>query len=497
MNHRSTIRGLPNIGNTCFAAAVLQNLGWCLFTDNVPYADLKSLDRKDMMHNAILFLSKYMYVSPSGYEKIGSLIFNIVSELQFADGRQHDAHEFLICLLDFFSQQPRWYAQFSRFKSSDLLRCEVCNFSPPAIQANENIFFICLDRKKTSKNSSIEFEVYFSDGATAIIEAEGGKKTCEQLSVSVAKMFDKTDKAYFLFAFFADDKPHPLKPADIFPAKKKVYAYEVSALHKKWTFAQHTLCGTPLGPPRLVSFQNNLHDAVEKNSKDILDIVRPGRFQELFGTKKRKLDDIYHRNLIDDRPFVLANAKEELDVYEMIEVQWKAKTMHTLCELKKFFSLQKQPHLSLSRQRRQEQKFDLQPLVRESEEGRLEEFEISERWKCEKCDKKVPSHHTFKYFCESSPPKFLCVVLKRFNQNQTKNSASVTFQNQLSCFGQVYNLGACILHHGTLQRGHYTSVVFFEEKYFHCDDDAIQEISSRQLFDACRKLVYILFFVAK
>jgi len=98
-------------------------------------------------------------------------------------------------------------------------------------------------------------------------------------------------------------------------------------------------------------------------------------------------------------------------------------------------------------------------------------------------------------------PDVIIITLGRFNPDSTKNNLHVDFELEgldLTKFFTYpvvhkhhYDLYATINHHGTLNFGHYTSRIKYQNRWLHIDDDRVREIHPD---DVVHPSVYILFY---
>jgi ubiquitin C-terminal hydrolase len=105
-------------------------------------------------------------------------------------------------------------------------------------------------------------------------------------------------------------------------------------------------------------------------------------------------------------------------------------------------------------------------------------------YKCEKCKSQNVIH---KYYIWELP-KTLTIALKRFNNNSTKLNNLIKFSDNFSLNKYIWNysesidtynnysLYSVINHYGNLNRGHYTSIINNNNKWYVMDDDHISEI---------------------
>ena len=96
-------------------------------------------------------------------------------------------------------------------------------------------------------------------------------------------------------------------------------------------------------------------------------------------------------------------------------------------------------------------------------------------------------------------PETLVIFLARFkfgNGRICKNQAIVNLPNQLRIGPESfhYNLRACALHHGSrVQSGHYTALIFNDNKLLHIDDTRCSDVTCEwQLLS--QQTVYLTFF---
>ena len=128
--------------------------------------------------------------------------------------------------------------------------------------------------------------------------------------------------------------------------------------------------------------------------------------------------------------------------------------------------------------------------------------ELVEDYYCDKCTEK---HNAWKTQVICSLPKYLIIVLKRFNEMNLKNSNKITVPEMLNLNSFTYQkmndkvpnliLKGVIHHRGSTLSGHYFSSNLWNNKWYRCDDSMIREIS---MTPAVRDQdAYILFYYHK
>ena len=104
------------------------------------------------------------------------------------------------------------------------------------------------------------------------------------------------------------------------------------------------------------------------------------------------------------------------------------------------------------------------------------------------------SHYEFSKF--EDPPKVLMMVLNRFSftLSAKNNKTAVTIDRKLKLDSNIYDLIACIEHHGeTASSGHYTAKLLYPDVAFSCDDYYVSTI--KQLKDEISRNAYLLFYM--
>jgi len=82
-----------------------------------------------------------------------------------------------------------------------------------------------------------------------------------------------------------------------------------------------------------------------------------------------------------------------------------------------------------------------------------DQLDNDNQWKCDKCKKSVNAIINKKIV---SMPKYLIIVIKRYNNNNQKNNIPVNMPIALSINNLHYCLRGIILHSGSTNGGHYT-----------------------------------------
>ena len=111
---------------------------------------------------------------------------------------------------------------------------------------------------------------------------------------------------------------------------------------------------------------------------------------------------------------------------------------------------------------------------------RSEKLQDDNRWYCDKCKKKrIASKKTV----INKWSKNLLIHLKRFKQRGSryiKNNQLIDIPN---IWKEQYHLKGMVIHSGSLNGGHYVSVVNYNDKWILCNDSSIKKIGSSELED--------------
>jgi ubiquitin C-terminal hydrolase len=114
---------------------------------------------------------------------------------------------------------------------------------------------------------------------------------------------------------------------------------------------------------------------------------------------------------------------------------------------------------------------------------KVEEREIDD-WKCEKCTVKSNYKKTRKLW---NVPDLIFININRFINIPIKNMNNINIDNNLifkkgsiynSNEDMIYEIKGIALHHGNSQLGgHYTCICKYNTKYYHYDDEAVNELT--------------------
>lgn len=112
------------------------------------------------------------------------------------------------------------------------------------------------------------------------------------------------------------------------------------------------------------------------------------------------------------------------------------------------------------------------------------------RYKCDHCKSET---NAVKRLEVERLPTVLIIYLKRFNGNRhRKVETNMDIPLQFDHSEGSYDLIGVVDHHGTLDRGHYTSSILIDGRWYDTDDQKIYEISKSQVVS---KHAYILFYL--
>jgi len=89
-------------------------------------------------------------------------------------------------------------------------------------------------------------------------------------------------------------------------------------------------------------------------------------------------------------------------------------------------------------------------------------------------------------------PEYLFIMLNRFDTYGHKIDKPMNIPYQY----KNYVLLGAVIHYGLNQFGHYVSILHLNQKYYHCDDDKISEISQEQ-FLKMASIAYLLCYIRK
>ena len=123
----------------------------------------------------------------------------------------------------------------------------------------------------------------------------------------------------------------------------------------------------------------------------------------------------------------------------------------------------------------------------------IEYLEGDNAYDCKKCKRKVKAEKLCKF---QSLPDYLMVTLKRFKYERKKNEqkkinsrCEFPFEVNIEPYSNkskvknyyTYKLKGVVLHEGTVERGHYTSLVREKNEWLKFDDTEVKEISSSEV----------------
>ena len=106
----------------------------------------------------------------------------------------------------------------------------------------------------------------------------------------------------------------------------------------------------------------------------------------------------------------------------------------------------------------------------------IEKLTGDSQWRSEKENKLVDAYKRLQL---KSLPKYLLIQLKRFSffSYSNKNNTPIDIPINLDLGNSVYNLRGIIYHMGSVNGGHYVSIINHNNKWYLCDDANVSEVN--------------------
>lgn len=107
---------------------------------------------------------------------------------------------------------------------------------------------------------------------------------------------------------------------------------------------------------------------------------------------------------------------------------------------------------------------------------KIEKLTGDSQWRSEKEKKLVDAYKRLQL---KSLPKYLLIQLKRFSffSYSNKNNTPIDIPINLDLGNSVYNLRGIIYHMGSVNGGHYVSIINHNNKWYLCDDANVSEVN--------------------
>lgn len=109
---------------------------------------------------------------------------------------------------------------------------------------------------------------------------------------------------------------------------------------------------------------------------------------------------------------------------------------------------------------------------------------------CEKCNAKRIASKRLKII---HYPKHLIIMIKRFNQNMSKNNQTIDVPLE---WRNNYKLQGIVFHSGSAYGGHYIYIGKNNNQWYMFNDDSVSKINENQL-DHFKNNAYILYYIKK
>jgi len=126
------------------------------------------------------------------------------------------------------------------------------------------------------------------------------------------------------------------------------------------------------------------------------------------------------------------------------------------------------------------------------------ESELIENWESEKYKNKVIAKKCNIVF---EWPKYLFIMFKIYNNSSRKINNNIdiplvwTIKNNYQNYSliETYEFRGSIIHFGSLNGGHYVSIIKQDDKFYLCNDDHISELDTNKIQEFIKRSYLILF----